>query len=187
MLERTGKETRAVDVKMAAGMADRLPRPELGDDVQSLVEELGARANVARFVEGGELAGMVGADAGTEDEATVREMVEADCLASELPRPAARERRDQGADAEAVGARRDGGQGDPGVDVGANDAVHQVVPEEEAVPTSPLGCDGQVAQDRRVPERAERRQEDAVSHGGSVNRLRSRAGRAHGASRARAP
>ena len=71
VLERTGKETRAVDVKMAAGMADRLPRPELGDDVQSLVEELGARANVARFVEGGELAGMVGADAGTEDEATV--------------------------------------------------------------------------------------------------------------------
>ena len=71
VLERTGKETRAVDVKMAAGMADRLPRPELGDDVQSLVEELGARANVARFVEGGELAGMVGTDAGTENEATV--------------------------------------------------------------------------------------------------------------------
>ena len=71
VLERTGKETRAVDVKMAAGMVDRLPRPELRDDVQSLVEELGARAEVARFPEGAELPGVVGADADTEHEAAV--------------------------------------------------------------------------------------------------------------------
>src|SRR5437763_7099233 len=63
LLERTGEKACAVDVKMAAGMVDRLPRPELCDDVQSLVEELGARADVARFPEGAELPRVVGADA----------------------------------------------------------------------------------------------------------------------------
>jgi hypothetical protein len=42
LLERTGEEADAVDVKMAAGVVDRLPRPQLRDDVQSLVEDLGA-------------------------------------------------------------------------------------------------------------------------------------------------
>jgi hypothetical protein len=143
-LEWTGEKTHAVDVKMAARGADRLPRPQLSDDVESLVEQLGVRAVVARFAEGAELPGVVGADAGPEDQAAARQMVEADCLARALPRAAAWEPRDEGADAEAFGARRDGGQGDPGVDVGAVDAVDDVIPEEEAVPSASLGCDRQV-------------------------------------------
>ena len=71
LLERTGEKACAVDVKMAAGRVDRLPRPELRDDVQSLVEELGAGAGVARFPEGAELPGVVGADADTEHQAAV--------------------------------------------------------------------------------------------------------------------
>jgi hypothetical protein len=71
LLERTGEKACAVDVKMAAGRVDRLPRPELRDDVQSFVEELGARADVTRFPEGAELPGMVGADAHTEHQAAV--------------------------------------------------------------------------------------------------------------------
>ena len=71
MLEGTGEKECAVDVKMAAGMVDGLPRPELRDDVQSLVEELGARAGVARLAEGAELPRVVGADAHTEDEAAL--------------------------------------------------------------------------------------------------------------------
>jgi hypothetical protein len=104
LLERTGEEADAVDVKMAAGVVDRLPRPQLRDDFQSLVQELGARAVVARFSEGAELPGVVGADAGAEHQAAVRQVVEADWLARELPRAAAWERRDEGADAEAVGS-----------------------------------------------------------------------------------
>src|SRR5436309_16003215 len=71
LLEGTGEKACTVDVKMPAGMADRLPRPELGDDVQSFVEELGARADVARLAESAELPRMVGADADTEHEAAV--------------------------------------------------------------------------------------------------------------------
>src|SRR2546430_11713192 len=69
LLERTGEKACAVDVKMAAGRVDRLPRPELRDDVQTLVEGLGARADIARLPEPAELSGMVGAHADTEDAA----------------------------------------------------------------------------------------------------------------------
>jgi len=90
LLERTGEKACAVDVKMAAGKVDRLPRPELRDDGQSVVEELGARAGVSRLAEGAELPRVVGADAHTEDEAALCEVVEADCLPRELPRAATR-------------------------------------------------------------------------------------------------
>ena len=36
LLEGTGEKACAVDVKMAAGRVDRLPRPELRDDVQAI-------------------------------------------------------------------------------------------------------------------------------------------------------
>ena len=49
LLEWAGEEAHAVDVKMAAGVVDRLPRPQLRDDVESLVEQLGVYAVVARF------------------------------------------------------------------------------------------------------------------------------------------
>jgi hypothetical protein len=80
LLEWPGEEPHALDVKMAAGMVDGLPRPELCDDLQSVVEELGVRAVVARLAEGAELPGVVGADTDTEDEAAARQAVEADCL-----------------------------------------------------------------------------------------------------------
>jgi hypothetical protein len=69
LLQRTGEELDIVDVKMGAVVVDVLPRPELGDDLESLVEELGVGSVVSGFSEGGELPGVVGADAGAEDEA----------------------------------------------------------------------------------------------------------------------
>jgi hypothetical protein len=41
LLRGTGEEPHVVDVKMGAVVVDVLPRPELGDDLESLVEERG--------------------------------------------------------------------------------------------------------------------------------------------------
>jgi hypothetical protein len=106
-------------------------------------------------------------------------VVEADGFAREFPRAAARQGRDEGPDAEAFGARRDGRQCDPGVDVGTVDAVPEVVPEEEAVPSRVLGCDRQVDENGGIAEGAERGQEDAVLH---LNRTCLWGGRGNGAS-----
>src|SRR5262249_14491367 len=69
LLEGSGEELRAVDVKMRAGVVGRLPCPQLRDDLEALVEELGAGPVVGRFPEGAELPRMVGADPDAENEA----------------------------------------------------------------------------------------------------------------------
>ena len=134
-------------------VAERLPAPQPVQDVETLVQQLGARLTVGHFAELGE-AGVDRAQADRQDHAAVRQIVERGGLAGQLPGPHARERREIGAQADALGAHRGGRQRHPGVDA-PDRLIHK-----EAVPAGLLGLVGQVGRRTRVAAG----QNKAISH-----------------------
>ena len=121
-----------------------------------------------------ELAPEVDAEPDTEHEATATQVVERHGLARHLPRPPARERRDQRADPHAVGRDRDRGEREPRVDERDVFFEEEVVPHEEPVPTRLLGLAREIEQQVDVTEGSERREVQRVLHtrGGVARRHR---------------
>jgi large conductance mechanosensitive channel len=134
--------------------------------VEAVVEKLGARLGVALLAEavGVELAGDAGAKADPEYEPPAAEAIEGDGLAGKLVGPSPRERGDEGADPEPLRAHGDGGERDPGIGERPDRlAVRDVVPEEEAVPPTPLGRARELGDEGGLGELLEWSDEDAAS------------------------
>src|SRR6266540_4717956 len=147
-----------LDPEVPALEAERFPAPESGDDLKALVEQLGAcpwisflpEADKARVCGRERLAGVAQADA--EDHPSAGELVDSGCLARDVPRAPARERRDLGAEPDPRGARGDRGEGDPGVARRGRGIalVADVVLEEEAVPPGRLAPLAELGEEARI-------------------------------------
>ena len=148
----------AVEVERRSVVGDGLARPQRRDELERLVEQRGPRAPVALLAEAGQLAAAVAAQARAEDHPAAREPVEDGDLARDVPRPAARQRRDEGAQAHPLGPSRRHGERQPRVrDVEAG-VGHRVVPDEDAVPARRLRARGDLAHQADVGQLPERRE-----------------------------
>jgi hypothetical protein len=139
----------------------RRARPGRRQDLQRLVEHACAPPVVEFLAGDGELAGeAVAAEADPERQPAAREPVERGGLPGDLDRPAPRQRRDHGAEPDALGGGGDRRQRDPRVGhVDDRLPPAHVVPHEHPVPASLLRLGGQPDDDRRVGKLVEDRQE----------------------------
>lgn len=155
---------------MRAPELEPLTAPQPGQDLEALVELLGAHARVGVVTEEPEvpLDGVAESDA--EHEAPAREVLQRHRLPRELPRATAGERGDEGAEHQVVGGCRDRGERDPRVDVVVviGLAEEQVVPEEEAVPSRRLGVAREAGEGPSVTEGAEIGHVESVLHAATL-------------------
>jgi len=132
------------DPVMGALELVRLPRPQPGQHLEPLVEQL--RADLpARVGLEGQPAGVRGAEPDRQDEPAAGQVVQGGGLAGHVPGTAARQRGQHGAQADPGGGHRRRGQRDPGVH--APDRL----PDEEAVPAVALGERGEVRGGAGIP------------------------------------
>jgi len=139
---------------MLALEAEGLAAPEAGEDRQALVEDLRADLAITFVAEGRELLVVEVAQSDPHDQAALRKVVQGDGFASHLVHAPARQWRDHGTEADALGARSDRRHHDPGVGGRAASTGDEVVPQEEAVPAGSFGLDGQIQQQAGVAEHA---------------------------------
>ena len=92
------------------------------------------------------------AKADPDDHPAAAEVIERGDLFRQLPGPAAGERGDHGSEPDPGGPRRDRAEENPGVEHSRTryGVELEVIPEEEAVPSGPLGGDGEVDQLVRI-------------------------------------
>ncbi len=139
---------------------ERLAGLQAIDDCQGLVEQAGPRPGCHGFAHVAEARIVERAEADRHDQAPVREVVERDDLARELPRPPARRREDQCPEPDPLGPGGHRGQQDPRVPhVPVADGDRVV--GEDPVPAGCLGLGGEVGGGLRIAGG----DDDAVLHG----------------------
>src|SRR5581483_7031475 len=123
-------EAHTVDRVVTTAVPHLFARPEAGYDVEPLVEHLGANAGASLLAESAELL-RDAADTGAEDDAASAQRVQGRHLVCNDVWSATREWRDVRPDDEPLGARGDGGQGDPGIARRMSPDEAEVVPDEQ--------------------------------------------------------
>jgi hypothetical protein len=168
---RFGPGARQVHRVVRACVAGGPARPHRAHHPEPLREHGRAGGGVRRLAEAAEVTGLVGPDPDADDEAPAGQPAHGGRVPRDHPGPASRERRDHRAEQHPVGGVGHRGEGGPRV--GDRQRVgHDVVPQEHPVPPGGLRAHRQLDEDRRVTERAERRQvepeADGVVHGSGV-------------------
>ena len=164
-MHRSRGEDRLRDAEVAPVVRERLAAPEAGQDLESLVEPLGPHPRVGVVAEGGELRFTLRAETRPDDEPAAGENVERSGLARHLPGPPAGERSDEHADPDALRGRRDGSGGDMRVGRGpAGLAIHDVIPQEDAVPAGALGGARELEEQGRIAVVTDVREAHAAAH-----------------------
>ncbi len=147
------------DLVVLAVVPAWLAGPDRPDQGQPLVVQLPPDAPVGRLAEPAEIAGLVRAEAGAEDEPPAGERADRGRLPGDHPGTAPGQRGHHRPQPERPGGLGHGRQAGPGVG-DRHVRPYQVVPQEHPVPAACLGPHRQVGQHRRIAERPERRQVD---------------------------
>ena len=153
---------------VAALEGEALAAPQAVEDLQALVEPVGAHARVRVLAEGAELLLRAGAEPGAEHQPAAGEQVDRGRLTRQQPGAAAGQRQDHHADADPLGDAGHRRQHHPGVHHRRLVLVGQVVPDEEAVPAGLLGLAGQGDQQVGVGVLADVRHADGEAHDGDL-------------------
>jgi hypothetical protein len=157
-----------VDREVPALVVDRLAGPVASQQVEPLVQPLGEDDRVGRLAEAAVLVVYGTAQTGAEHDPPVAERVERRDLTGEVLRAAPWHRRDQRSDRDPRRGESGGGQQHPRVAerlAGAQRlVVHDVVPDEEAVPARLLDGDREPCHQLGVGEVAEVRDVDREPH-----------------------
>jgi hypothetical protein len=125
-----------------AVVIDGLPRQKIRQYLETLAQHHSSHFRVDFVAKGGQLAREVVADAKTQDQSTVRDVIERHDLTRHHGGPTANQWRHHDPELHGGGGGRDRGQADVGIeDVADAPAVLKVIPQKEAVPTRSLGID----------------------------------------------
>src|SRR5918997_6926304 len=149
-----GREAGLRDLVVGTPGRERLRAPHPGKDLEAFVEHPSPAFWVRLLAEEIELP-LATAEAGAEDQAPPREVVQGRGLVGHLPRPAPGQRGNHRPDLDAAGPKRDGGERDPRVRVVLGTLPGDVVPDEEPVPARLLCLAGESREGPRVPVLAE--------------------------------
>ena len=143
---------------------ERLAAPQAEDDLEALVEAVGARSGARVLAERAVVLLRGRAETDADHETTVRERVERRRLAGELPRAAAGELADHHAEPYPLGAGGDRRDDHVRIGHGPVVAVGDVIPDEHAVPARALGQLSQRQQQLGVAVLADVGQSNRAAH-----------------------